>query len=245
MQTSMFTKILALGAGALALVSAASAQITQVTPASLTGTGLITFDDVSAANYDAIFESNGADFGERFAGQTLTLSGDFDTLTTLPSGPLALATGVANQNLYVLSYSPSQVLTGLGPLGYPSASAIGEGSFAVLFDYDQSEFGFDLVGGNGGNAYIDFFRRDGSLVQSLTLTGLSDQSYAFRRNGGLADIAGISIWNDDGGGIGFDNLRHDKPGVVGPGTGVPEPSTYGLIGAAVLAGLIALRRRQA
>ena len=48
-------------------------------------------------------------------------------------------------------------------------------SFAALFSTDQSEFGFDLVGGNGGDATVDFFRRDGSLIDRIVLSSLSNQ----------------------------------------------------------------------
>jgi hypothetical protein len=224
-----------LGLLMLSVAPAGALPINQIAPGSLTGTGLITFDDVAGGtapgtNYDAVFESNGADFAERFVGQTNTPSGGFDVLSGSPTGTLSLAVGVAGQNLNVFSYNPSNVLTGLGPVGFPNFDAIGEGSFAVLFDFDQSEFGFDLVGGNNGNAYASFFRRDGSLIDQIILAGLSDQSYAFSREGGINDIAGISIYNDDGGGIGFDNLRHDVPGGPGPGTQVPEPSTLLLLG---------------
>ncbi len=233
---------------ALSVEPASALPVNQIAPGSLTGTGLITFDDVAGGaapgtNYDAIFESNGANLGERFAGQINTPGGDFDVLSGSPTGPLSLAVGAAGQNLNVFDYNGSQVLTGLGPQGFPSFNAIGEGSFAVLFDFNQSQFGFDLVGGNGGDAFLNFFARDGSLISAITLSGLSTQSYAFSREGGVKDIAGISIYNNDLGGIGFDNLRHDVPGVPGPGTSVPEPSTILLLGAG-LVGLAAWRRKQ-
>ncbi len=197
-----------------------SGLVKQVDPSSITCTGNITFDDVSGGgapgtNYDAIFESNGADFGERFMGQSLGFVGDNDMLSGSPSGALQLQVGAPGQNLNVFFYTSSQVLTGLGPNGFPSADAIGEGAFAVLFDFDQSEFSFELVGGNNGNAYVEFYRRDGSLVDAVTLTNLTDQTYAFQRAGAVRDIAGISIWNDDLAGIGFDNLCHDVQGVPG------------------------------
>lgn len=227
--------------------------VNQIMPASLTGTGFITFEDVAGGNppgtnFDAIFESDGADFGERFVGQTLTTSGVFDILSGTPSSSLSLATGIAGENLNVFfrTANNSQVLSGLGPLGFPDNDAIGEGSFAVLFDFDQSEFGFDLLGGNGGSAFVDFFKRDGSLISSITLTTLSDQSFAFARDGGIKDIAGISIYNNDPFGIAFDNLVHDVPGVTGPPNPIPEPTTVALLGIGLvgLAGAEFRRRRK-
>lgn len=136
-------------------------------------------------------------------------------------------------------YSTSNVLTGLGPRGFPDFGAIGEGSFAVLFTSDQSEFGFQLVGGDGGNAYLKFFRRDGSLIDSIVVSGLANAFYGYSRDGGLKDIAGISIHNDDGGGIGFDNLKFDVKSTFG----VPEPSTYTLLGVGMAALALVRRRR--
>jgi hypothetical protein len=183
---------------------------------------IITFDDVAGGaapgtNYDAVFESNGAAFAERFVGQTLSYDGDFDILTGTPSSPLSLQIGAPNQNLLIYLYGTtnSQILCGNGPLGWPDYSAIGEGSFAVLFDYDQREFGFQLVGGNDGPATVNFFRRDGSLVDSIEITNLSQNSYGFRRLDGLADIAGVSVHNIDPAGIGVDNLCHSTEGVPG------------------------------
>lgn len=226
--------------------TSSAVPVLQVDYFTLTGTGLIEFDDVPGGaapgtNYNAIFESNGADFGERFFGQTLSASGDNDVLSGSPLGALSLVAGAAGQNLNVFEGTyggiTSQLLTGLGPLGYPDFGAIGEGSFAVLFDFDQSQFGFRLVGGNAGNAYASFFRRDGSLIDQLTISNLGDTFYGFAREGGVNDIAGISIYNDDLGGIGVDKLLHDVPGVPGPGGDpIPEPGTIALLGMG-LAGL--------
>jgi hypothetical protein len=200
-------------------------EVDQVDPATLTCDGVITFDDVAGGdspgtNYDAIFESDGADFGESFVGQILSYNGDFDVLSGSPTGPLAVQAGLSAENLSVYyRYDPtnSQILTGNGPLGWPSTNAIGEGSFAVLFDFDQSEFGFDIVGQDGGGfLYINFFKRDGTLIDTHVIaTGSGDVPYGFRRVGGVQDIAGITIHNDDPAGVGFDNLCHDVPGVPG------------------------------
>lgn len=229
------------------LVNAASAQITQVTYGSLTGTQLVTFDDVAGGgapgtNYDGIFFSSGVGFAERFVGQTLTDVGGSDQLGGAPSGGgLTLQVGAAGRNLNIFTNSGSQVLTGLGSAGFPSAGAIGEGSFAALFSSGQSQFGFQLVGGNAGTANIGFFRGDGSLIQTIAIGGLADTFYGFSRDGGLQDIRGISIWNDDAGGIGFDNLKFDVRSVGGA---VPEASTWMMMLAGFGFAGSALRRRK-
>lgn len=245
--TRVATSSLALCAGLVACLNVSALPINSVNYASLTGTQLITFDDVAGGgapgtNYDAIFESGNTAIGEHFAGQTVGVNGDFDTLTGAPSGPLKLTVGAPGQNLNVFTFT-NQVLTGLGPRGFPNFDAIGEGAFAVLFDFDQSEFGFQLVGGNAGNGFVSFFRRNGTLIDSLTIASLADDFYGFSREGGLHDIAGVSIYNDDLAGVGFDNLKFDVAGVIGDPNAVPEPASLALTGLGLL-GLGLSRRRQ-
>ncbi len=231
---------------AVAMAGPAMAQVSQVSPGSLTGTGLVTFDDVAGGaspgtNYNALFVSGNVAFGEHFLGQTMVPSGVFDTLTGAPAAGLTLQTGATNQNLNIFTYTTSQVLTGLGPLGFPNSDAIGEGAIALRFGLAQSEFGFELVGGDGGSAVVSFYGIDGSLIDAITLAGLSNQSYAFARDGGVADIAGITITNSDPAGIGLDTLRYNTIG--GDPLPTPEPASLALL-AAGLVGLGAARRRR-
>jgi len=230
--------------GFMVAVSSFAAAINLVPYATLTGTEFITFENVPGGappgtNYNGIFESGNTAFAERFLGQTLGIDGIADVLSGSPIGLLALQVGTPGQNLNILDDGTgSNVLSGLGPEGFPSFDAIGVGAFALLFDFDQSEFGFRLVGADGGDAFISVFRRNGSLVDTITVSNLFDSFYGFSREGGLTDIAGISIYNNDGGGIGFDDLRHNVAGV--PDQPIPEPGTIALLSLGL--GALAFRR---
>ncbi len=230
----------AAGGFALLWATALPAQITQVDYTSLTGTEFISFDAIAGGpgagtNYDGVTVIDGVAFGERFSGQTLTAMGDFDQLGGAPAGGLNLLSGAPGQNFAVFQSPAGKVLSGIGPGGFPSSNAIGEGAVSLLFSTGQSEFGFRLAGGHGANAYINFFGGDGGLIQSFTLGNLPlISTYGFARSGGLKDIRGISIWNDDPTGIGLAALRHDVVSMV------PEPATwammilgFGIVGASV------------
>lgn len=185
-------------------------NIIQINPGDLTCEGILDFEDVAGGdapgtNYDAVLDLDGGAISERFVGQTLNFNGNFDVLGGIPTGPLSSQVGDPNDNFCVL-ISGTQVLAGNGPIGWPDFDAIGEGAIAVLFDFDQSQIGFAVVGAEGGNAIVDFFRRDGSNIDTFTLPNLDNLVYAFERVGGVEDIAGFSIYNDDPAGIGFDDI---------------------------------------
>ena len=211
------------------MATALRAQVTQVAYGSLTGTQSASFGTVpggpgAGTNYDGILGVDGIAFGERFAGQTVSALGNFDQISGTPSNQLTLLAGDAAHNLTVFQSPAGPVLTGNGTQGYPVFDAIGEGAVSLLFSTDQSQFGFQLAGGNGGNAYISFFRNDGSLIDAFTLGSLPViASYGFTRDGGVHDIRGVSIWNDDLTGFGFRSFLYDVPSAV------PEPAGWALM----------------
>lgn len=231
--------------GGLLATQYAHAGLLQVNYSDLSGVAGADFEDLGLADneqvtFDDIFESGNTSFGESFAGQTVTQSGTFDVLTGSPTGPLTLVSGSSSVNVTAVDGGAGDVgntaIAGSGPLGYPDPNAVGEGSIAILFDFDQSEFGFDVVGGNGGTATAQFWARDGALLDEIifNLSSAIFQPYGFVTDDGLQSVAGVSIYNNDPGGIGFDNFIFDVAGVPGtPGsddpTPVPEPSTLVLL----------------
>src|SRR5262249_52554772 len=195
-------------------VTTFSHVIVPVDPDSVPCTVLATFDDLQGGdnpgtNYDGIIQYGGLSFAERFTGQTLSSNGEFDVVSGTPTSPLALQVGAPGQNLDVFTYV-TNVLAGLGNIGYPDLDAIGEGAISIYFPIAQSRVSFELVGGNGGSATLGFYRADGSLIDDVVVTGLAESRYGFATADGLRSIKGILIQNTDPSGIAIDNVCHDE-----------------------------------
>jgi hypothetical protein len=207
-----------LGSGATAPLPAGNIipsnhLIVPVDPDSVPCSQPVTFNDLvggenPGTDYDGIVQSGGLSFAERFVGQTLGYNGDFDAVSGIPTSPLSLQVGAPGQNLDVFAYT-TNVLAGLGNLGFPDLDAIGEGAIAMYFPILQSRVSFEIVGGNGGSATLGFYRANGSLIDNVVVTGLVDSRYGFATPDGTRSIAGILIQSTDPSGIGVDNICHD------------------------------------
>ncbi|WP_299029016.1 hypothetical protein [uncultured Sulfitobacter sp.] len=159
---------------------------------------------------DDVLVLNGAQFGERFAGQTLQVQGTHDAVDGAAYGPLTLLPGEAGQNLSVVSFMGITVLNGYGHKGFPKRDAQGEGAIAILFDQDQSAVTLGLRGGEQGSADVLFLRRDGSVLARVPVTPVGEFALGFLRASGTEDIAGIVLNNTDDQGIALDTIKFGK-----------------------------------
>ena len=184
-----------------------------VDPNSLTTNTSEDFEAIPEGNYDNFPQISGITFAERFFGQMISFDGDFDVVTGLPDNPLSSQPGEPNKTLAIV-LSGNNVLAGLGPVGFPDNDAIGEGAISIEFAIDHSEIGMDIIGTSGGGALFEFFRRDGSLIDSLAIPTSLDGPRAFRQSGGSAEIAGVVMTNTDVAGIGIDNIQFNTNCIV-------------------------------
>ncbi len=203
--------------------AACDTPVCVVSPDSLALTRIITFDDQQASfgpgrPVDTILALNGASFGERFSGQSVTATGTHDVIGGTALGPpLALMAGDAGQNLALVHMGGAAriVLVGYGTAGFPKRDAQGEGAIAVQFDRDQPALALDIRGGENGTAQVQFLRRDGSSITTLELGPLGEDPFGFTRSDGTADIAGFVLTNFDVQGLALDNLRFGPPPDLG------------------------------
>jgi hypothetical protein len=177
-----------------------------------------------------IYSTFNTKIAESFAGQTVSggSGSSFETVSGVPINPLTLLVPAAQDGVYITLGRLAGLAQGLG------FDDIGEGLMSLLFTLDQSTMGFSLVGGNGGSCTLDFFARDGSLIDSVAVTNLSNLDYTFTSAGTL--FAGISISNTDPAGIAIDNLRISS--VV-----APLPGSLVLLASGFL-GILARRKRR-
>ena len=194
---------------------ACGAPVCLVDPESLSLPQIITFEEVGSGGGPGryvpdILALQGATFGERFAGQSVTPRGAHDQITGSAFAPLTMMPGENGQNLSVVNFYGQTLLNGFGHAGYPRREAQGEGAIAVLFDEDQSALAFDLRGGEAGAALIAFYRRDGQLIGEVPVEPTGEFAVGFLRSTGQADIAGFIVTNTDPQGLAIDTLRFGK-----------------------------------
>ena len=218
---------------------------------------------------------DGVTFNERFAGQTLDLvpvtsplfpgstTTNHDGLSGAPGPGLTLLSGNTQENLSITG----GLISGGGVDYRISGNAPeqggfvrrGEGAVSFRFDDEQSELGFQVFGAGGisnrqqipsGPVTAAFFRNDGSLIDSLLLNlagGFGPSSFGFQRDGGLADIAGVSLTNIDAFGVSYDNLVYSfsaSDDESDTDIDMPEPSSLMTLAVALAGFGVAARRRR-
>jgi hypothetical protein len=246
-QNSKLLRSALLASGLVASV-VAHAQIVRVSPGDFTPlASVITFSEpgyplfTTNPVYTLATASLGSvtvSFGQNFVGQTVT-GGFPSTITGLPTGPLTLvATGTtivgdgANPTSPVLSGTP----TFNGPV-------------SMLFSTDVAFVGLDGGFFNAiGGTSIQAFDVSGTSLGLVTNTALGIEFLGLTTASGLNVIRGLSFYITGSEPFGFaiDNVTFGsvRELVTPPGGGaVPEPSTYGLMGAAALLGAVMIRRR--
>ena len=185
----------------------------------------ITFDTLPMRpepgfNFDSPMRLGRAWLGQHFEGQTMQPRNGFDHLSGRPKAPLALRAGPSNQNLSVAQHQgfESNALFPLGISGFPALESRGEGALAILFDHAQraialrihSDYAAPLGGApEPGDVTLHLYTRQGALIARHVVplgTGITD--IGLRRVGGLPDIAGVTLTNDDPGGIAIDDILY-------------------------------------
>jgi PEP-CTERM motif len=216
----------------LALVCASmGAQAAVVINNAAVGSTVNDFNAAPAGAIAGLLAQTGANYGERFAGQTLATGTGFDVLSGAPTNPLTLlANATLDDNIGLVLFNAGNVI--YGDLG----GSVGEGALSILLAADTDVFGLDVVGTDGGAFTIQFFDGLGGLIGSIT-QGVTNSYFGFSTTAGSL-IRAVSITNTDPAGVGYDNVQFNARA-----SAVPEPATLALVGLALLSMRILRRKR--
>lgn len=163
----------------------------------------------------------GLAIGERFAGQRLegTLH---DVLSGRPTAPLSLAPARPGTFLST-AYHPgfgSNALFPVGPVGFPAIEARGEGAVALLFGADIRAVTLKVHAAYGDplgtqpapkTAMLTFYARAGAVLDRVTVAlqpGVMALGFTLAPDG--PGLAGITLTNDDPGGLALDDIRFPR-----------------------------------
>lgn len=254
MQLRILATALSLGlAGA-----SVQAQIVRVDQAAFTpAAGLITFSEFALGTANPSYAP--ATYGGGVGAPSVSFDGYFTGQMAGAANPGACPAGAAVSGCVLgAPTGPTLSLDAASPDTFiaqdasnPTSPVLSgnptfNGPISILFDVDVAGVGleggfFNAIGGTAITAYA----RDGSLLGSVSNTGLGIEFLGLVTADGTAQIAGLqfSLVGPEPAGYAIDNLRFGLAGqVVVPG--IPEPSTYALMLAGLgLVGFMGRRRR--
>jgi PEP-CTERM motif len=207
---------------AAALILAASASLVPVQAA------LVNID-LSGAVGGTVIDGVGADFAQRFSGQTVAGAG----ITGAPTGPLTLQ---GAGNIDVAFFDPGVSAASNSLLSQPGNAA----PLSILFDSAANAFSWTMGSAAAGSTILaSFFDLDGDLLgsQSVVMTN----GYGLYSLSGFGTFYGITFSdNNDSAGVRFQNMSYNSVAVV---SDVPEPGSLALLGLGLI-GLAAARKRK-
>jgi hypothetical protein len=192
------------------------------------------FESYVPGNVDGTLSINVGTAGEAFVGQSVSEASGWDVVSGTPVDPLTIA--ATTDEVQVFPYSRANSLLGL------SGGTVGIGSVSFQFDSDHSELGLAILGADQGDATFQFFDRTGASVGTAVVTlTVTDSDFTLTSDAG--SFAGVTITNNDGAGITYDDLRLDAgnpPEPSSPSVPVPTLSQWAILLLSVLLALIGL-----